>query len=176
MEISMDLKSMLNPVHRLAVGVLLTVLGIIIFAAQDSYGGVTRESCINVTAFFKECKYHSSTSDTGTRNIYLTFEDHDDADIHPSCVTPELRQDLFDLAPGTKMEFLLSEEGGVIYELKVNGQLWLDFNTAKSLIDANVRLIDYLGYVLLPAGALCVLSAVIHLIVRAAKGRKPEEE
>lgn len=166
MEIPMDLKSMANPVHRLIVGILFAVLGILCVTGQDMYSGITRESCTQVTAVFKDCKYRSTQSDHISNNIYLIFEDYDDLDIHSSCAGDELIQKLFDLEKGAVMEMLITDKN--IYELKVNGETWLDFNTAKASMEGNLRALKYVGYVFIPFGALCAVTAVIHFIVRAA--------
>lgn len=54
-------------------------LGAVCILGQDWYAGVTKESCKQVEAVFKDCKY-------------------------PSCADERLTQRLFDLQPGTKMK------------------------------------------------------------------------
>ena len=172
MTLSLDLKSMLNPVHRLVVGVIFIILGILSVTGLEWYTGTTREQCLPVTAEFKSCKFHSTQTDYRSDSIYLTFTDHDDRDIHSSCLTAELEQKLFDLKAGTKITMLVNENTNTIYELKANGETLLDFDTAKKTIDKNVTIVKYLGYVFLPFGGLCAVSAVIQFIVRAVSKPK----
>lgn len=174
MGLSFDLKSLADPKKRLVIGILFLVLGAVSILGQDWYSGVTRENCIQVEAVFEDCKYHSIEEGIDVNNIYLVFEDYgSNLDIHSSCADDRLTQKLFDLKSGTKMKLLVNEKTNEIYELEVEGELWLDFGTAKEKIDKNVTIVKYVGFVALPIGAICFITAVIDLLWKAiARGRK----
>ena len=168
MEFSLDFKSFAEPKKRLVLGILLLALGAVCILGQDWYSGVTRENCIQVETVFEECKYHSIEEGIDTNNIYLVFEDYgSNLDIHSSCADDRLTQKLFDLKSGTKMKLLVNETTNEIYELEVDGELWLDFDTSKEKIDKNVTIVKYVGFVVLPIGAICIITAVIALLWRA---------
>lgn len=168
MEISLDLKSFADPKKRLVLGILLLALGAVCILGQDWYSGVTRENCIQVEAVFEDCKYHSIDDGADVNDIYLVFEDYgSNLDIHSSCADDRLTQRLFDLQSGTKMKLLVNETTNEIYELEVDGELWLDFDRAKEKIDKNVTIVKYVGFAFLPIGAVCLITGVIALIWKA---------
>ena len=165
MEFSLDFKSFAEPKKRLVIGILFVVLGAVCIFGQGWYSGVTRENCIQVEAIFEDCKYHSIDDGIDNNNIFLVFEDYgSDLDIHPSYADDRLTQRLFDLPSGTKMKLLVNEKTNEIYELEVSDELWLDFDTAKQKIDKNLTIVKYVGFVFLPIGAICVITAIIGLL------------
>ena len=173
MVLSFDAKSIADPKKRLVMGILFLILGVVSIFGQDWYSGVTRESCTQVEAVFKDCKYYSHDGGINTNNIYLTFEDYaSNLDIHPSCADDRLTQRLYDLPSGTKMKLLINENTNNIYELEVAGDIWLDFDTAKEKIDKNVTIVKYVGFVLFPLGIICLITAVIALLWKAIVRRK----
>ena len=165
MEFSLDLKSFAEPKKRLVIGILLFALGAVCILGQDWYAGVTKESCKQVEAVFKDCKYHSVEEGRDVNDIYLVFEDYGtNLDVHPSCADERLTQRLFDLQPGAKMKLLANEKTGEIYELEVEGDIWLDFDTAKEKIDNNVMIVKYAGFAALSIGGIFFITALIALI------------
>lgn len=62
------------------------------------------------------------------------------------------------------MKLLVNEKTNEIYELEVSDELWLDFDTAKQKIDKNLTIVKYVGFVFLPIGAICVITAIIGLL------------
>jgi len=174
MEFSLDLKSIAEPKKRLVLGLLFLVLGAVCVFGQDWYSGVTRESCKYVEAVFEECKFHTLDEGKNNHDIYLVFEDYgSNLDIHSSCADDQLTQRLFDLPSGTKMNLLVNEKTNEIYELEVEGDIWLDFDTAKEKIDKNVMIVKYAGFVALPIGAICFITAVFALVWKLiGRGRK----
>ena len=76
-------------------------------------------------------------------------------------MTDELTSTLIGLEKGAKMKILHSNKTSDIYELWANGELLLDFDTAKAKIEENITFLKYFGYVLLPLGAVSFISSFI---------------
>jgi len=64
------------------------------------------------------------------------------------------------------MKLLVHEKTGIIYELKVDGETWLDFDDARNSIEKNNNIITIVGYIMLGLGAVFTISAIIPLIFR----------
>ncbi|MBQ8614516.1 MAG: hypothetical protein IJ416_09910 [Ruminiclostridium sp.] len=161
MEISLNAETLSKPWCRALIGIILIAAGIICFTFQNRYSGITRENCTAVETSFSELRTDLAT-EKSTYRIWLLFEDYDNSlDIHPSCVTDELTSTLIGLEKGAKMKILHSNKTSDIYELWANGELLLDFDTAKAKIEENITFLKYFGYVLLPLGAVSFISSFI---------------
>ena len=176
MGISIDLSSLLEPKKRLLIGILLIVLGAMAMG-RDANSGVTREDCIQVEAIFKDCKYYaSSNKGMDSNDIYLVFKDYtSNLDIHSSCADDRLTQRLFDLESGTKMRLLVNQKNLTVFELEVEGDIWLDFDTAKEKIEKNLSIVRYVGKGLGVAGIICFITAIFSLLRDVLKHKKNSE-
>lgn len=165
MEFSFDFNSLKEPKKRLLLGIILLAFGIACLAGKEWSANETRDKCVAVEATFDECKYRSGAKGTDLNSIYLTFTDYDDdLDIHSSCTGDGLIQDLMDLKSGTKMQLMVNEETRYIYDLKVLGETWLSIDDSVQKIGENMLILRYIGYVLLVAGGLFVLSFIVPLV------------
>lgn len=165
MEFSLDKQTIADPKKRFLFGVLMVVICIGCYFVANSFFGVTRESCLQVDATFDQCKSRSSQTSQGSITYYLTFEDHDNEyTIHPSCEEGHLIEDLLDLRSGAAVRLLIDESSQTIYELEVNGKLWLAFDDAKKQIEANIQLGLYIIYVCFAVGAVCIISSIISFL------------
>ena len=173
MSFSFGLRDLLDPMKRLIMGVLLIALGIFCMIGKNWYQGMERSDCAVVEATFDDCKYHSD-SDGGidVNSVYLTFDDYgSDLDIHTSCAGDELIERLMDLKSGAKMKLLVHEKTKIIYELKVNGETWLDFDDARASIEKNNNIITIVGYIMLGLGVIFAISAIIPMFfVKGSRG------
>ncbi len=173
MSFSFGLRDLLDPMKRLIMGVLLIALGIFCMIGRNWYQGMERSDCAVVEATFDDCKYRSD-GDGGidVNSVYLTFDDYSsDLDIHTSCADNELIERLMDLKSGAKMKLLVHEKTGIIYELKVNGETWLDFDDARSSIEKNNNIITIVGYIMLGLGVVFAISAIIPMFfVKGSRG------
>lgn len=177
MGFSIDLSSILEPKKRLLMGILFIVFGVIAVWGKDGNSGVTREDCIRVEAVFKDCRYYASGGDgIDTNDIYLVFEDYNsNLYLHSSCANDRLTQRLFDLKAGAKMRLLVNERTNTVYELEVEGDTWLDFDTAKEKIENNLNILGHVGKVLFVAGIICFITALFSLIRDVLKRNKNSE-
>lgn len=165
MEFSFDFNSLKEPKKRLLLGMILLVFGIACVAGKEWNAEVAKDNCVAVEATFDECKYRSGAKGTDLNSIYLTFTDYDDdLDIHSSCTDDGLIQDLMELKSGTKMQLMVNEETRCIYELKVGGKTWLSLDDAVEKIDENMLTLRNIGYVLIVAGGLFVLTFIVSLV------------
>ncbi|MBE5944323.1 MAG: hypothetical protein E7258_05330 [Lachnospiraceae bacterium] len=168
MSFSFGLRDLAAPKKRMIMGVLLIALGLFCMIGKNWYQGMERTDCVEVEATFDECKYRSD-ADGGidVNSIYLTFDDYgSDLDIHSSCTKGKLTERVMNLKSGTKMKLLVHEKTGIIYELKVDGETWLDFDDARNSIEKNNNIITIVGYIMLGLGAVFTISAIIPLIFR----------
>lgn len=148
------------------LGVLLIVLASFCIIGKNWYMNVDRADCISVEAIFDDCKYHSGNDGIDINSIYLTFDDYGpNLDIHPSCVSNILTDKLMHLKSGTKMNLKVYEKTLTAYEIKVNGETWLDFDDACKKIENNYRIISYAAYVFLAAGVIFVITFVVGLFL-----------
>ena len=165
MEFSFDFNSLKEPKKRLLLGIILLAFGIVCLAGKEWSATEARDKCVAVEATFDECKYRSGAKGTDLKSIYLTFTDYDDdLDIHSSCTGDGLIQDLMDLKSGTKMQLMVNEETRYIYDLKVLGETWLSIDDSVQKIGENMLILRNIGYVLLVAGGLFVLSFIVPLV------------
>lgn len=175
MSFSFGLKDLVDPMKRLVMGILLLALGIFCQIGKDWYQGVERSTCTEVEATFDDCKYRSVDGAVDANSIYLTFEDYSrDVDIHSSCADDELTQRLMELKSGTKMKLLVHEKNNLAYEIKVNGETWLDFDEARSEIKKNNNVITIVGYVMLGIGAVFAVSGFVPMFF--GKRRERDED
>ena len=168
MSFSFGLRDLADPKKRMIMGVLLIALGLFCMIGKNWYQGMERTDCVEVEATFDECKYRSD-ADGGidVNSIYLTFDDYgSDLDIHSSCTKGKLTERLMNLKSGTKMKLLVHEKTGIIYELKVDGETWLDFDDARNSIEKNNNIITIVGYIMLGLGAVFTISAIIPFVFR----------
>jgi len=175
MSFSFGLRDLADPMKRLVMGALLLALGIFCQIGKDWYQGVDRSTCTEVEATFDDCKYRSVDGAVDANSIYLTFEDYSrDVDVHSSCADDELTQRLMELKSGTKMKLLVHEKTNLVYEIKVNGETWLDFDEARNEIKKNNNVITIVGYVMLGIGAIFAVSGVVPMFF--GKPLKDEED
>lgn len=166
MNFSIGIRDLANPWKRLMLGVLLIVLASFCIIGKNWYMNVDRADCISVEAIFDDCKYHSGNDGIDINSIYLTFDDYGpNLDIHPSCVSNILTDKLMHLKSGTKMNLKVYEKTLTAYEIKVNGETWLDFDDACKKIENNYRIISYAAYVFLAAGVIFVITFVVGLFL-----------
>ena len=172
MSFSFGLRDLADPMKRLVMGILLLALGVFCQIGKDWYQGVDRSTCTEVEATFDDCKYRSIDGAVDANSIYLTFEDYSrDVDIHSSCADDELTQRLMELKSGTKMKLLVHEKTNLAYELKVNGEIWLDFDDARVSIEKNNNIITIVGYIMLGLGVIFAISAIIPMFfVKGSRG------
>lgn len=169
MEIPLNLKTLSNPLARLLLGIVLIIIGTLCFVGQNWYSGITRENCKEVETSLDKV-LATRINDTSSHKIELFFEDYDQSlVVHSSCSSVELMSDLLDLEKGTKMTVIHSNKNSNIYELRVNGEVWLDFDTTKAKIDENIAFLKYVGYVLIPIGAILIISAAVSAVVKKRK-------
>lgn len=169
MEFSLSAESLSRPWYRALAGVVLIVIGIAFFTLQKPNSDITREDCTEVEASLYDLRVEWS-DDGVTNGIWLIFDDYDKTlDIHSSCVTDELLSDLIDLEKGTRMKFLHSNESSNIYELWVDGEKWLDFDTTKATISGNMAIVKYVSYGLIPVGALLIISVPVMELIKKLK-------
>ncbi len=167
MSFSFRLRDLADSKKRFVMGVLLIALGLFCMIGKDWYQRVERTDCTVVEATFDDCKYRSNHDGIDVKSVYLTFVDYSsDFDIHTSCAEKEFIQRLMNLKSGTKMKLLAHEKTGIIYELKVNGETWLDFDDARSSIEKNNNTITIVGYIMLGLGAIFAISAIIPCALR----------
>lgn len=175
MGFSFGLRDLVDPKKRFFMGLLLLALGLFCHIGKDWYQGVERSTCTEVEATFDDCKYRSTDGGIDSNSIYLTFDDYSrDVDIHSSCADDKLTQRLMDLKSGAKMKFLVYEKTNLAYEIKVNGETWLDFDEARSEIKKNNNVITIVGYVMLGIGAIFAVSGVVPMFF--GKPLKDEED
>lgn len=175
MSFSFGLRDLADPMKRLVMGALLLALGIFCQIGKDWYQGVDRSTCTEVEATFDDCKYRSTDGGIDSNSIYLTFDDYSrDVDIHSSCADNKLTQRLMDLKSGAKMKLLVHEKTNLAYEIKVNGETWLDFDEARSEIKKNNNVITIVGYVMLGIGAIFAVSGIVPMFF--GKRRERDED
>ncbi len=175
MEFSLDKQTFADPKKRLLIGVLMIIICIVFFKIGVLQMGVSREECLQVEATLDECKSRSSQTDQGGFTYYLTFEDHDrEYTIHSSCDRGDLIDKLLALRSGAEIGLLVDEPTGIIYELEVNGELWLSFDDAKKQIEQNMKIGSYIVYVCMAVGAVCIISAGVSFVMGRKKGDTEE--
>ena len=173
MSFSFGLRDLVDPRKRLIMAVLLMALGLFCWIGKDWYQGVDRSDCLVVEATFDDCKYRSIDGAIDSNSIYLTFKDYShNIDLRSSCADDNLTQRLMELKSGTKMKLLVYEKTNLAYEIKVNGDTWLDFNDARDYIRKNNDLITIVGCIMLGIGAILVVSSIVSLAI----GRHNETE
>lgn len=161
MEFSLNAETLSKPWFRAVVGIILIVAGFLAVTSQSNYSGITRENCIEAEVTLYEFRVNSADVKFN-RGVWFIFDDYDRSlSLHSSCVSDKLMSDVLKLEKGTEMKVLYSEKNGTIYEMSVNGEQWLDFDTANSEIAGNIAILKYGGYVLLPVGAVLAASAFI---------------
>lgn len=166
MNFSIGVRDLANPWKRLIFGLLLIALGSFCVIGKNWYVGVDRADCISVEAIFDDCKYRSVDGGIDTNSIYLTFDDYgSNLDIHPSCASNILTDKLMHLKSGTKMNLMVYEKTLTVYEIKVNNEIWLDFDDACKKIENNYSIIGYVAYVFLAAGVLLVITFFVTLFL-----------
>ncbi len=176
MEFTLDKQTITDPKKRFFFGVVAVIVGIVFIFVSDFYSGVSRENCLQVEATFDQCKSRSSQSSQGGFTYYLTFEDHDnDYTIHPSCHRGHLIEDLLKLRSGASARLLIDENSGIIYELEVDGKIWLSFDDAKKQIDNNMQMAHYIAYAFFAMGAVCIISSGISFIFFRKKKSQENE-
>lgn len=159
MELTFNAENLSKPWFRALIGVIFILAGFFCLITQNQHSDITRENCIEAEGHLYELRT-SSNKYGGARGMWLIFEDYDmSLNIHSSCATDELTSKMLSFKKGTKMKFLHGSEDANIYELWVNDELLLDFDTAKKKIDENIAIGTYIGYVLLPAGVIFAVSA-----------------
>ncbi len=170
MYFSFDIKDLANPKKRLLLGLLLIVLAVFCIIGKNWYVSVDREDCTSVEAIFDDCKYRSGNHGIEVNSIYLTFDDYgSDLDIHPSCASNELTEQLMNLKSGTKMELMVYEKTLTVYEIKVADKIWLAFDDACKKIENNYSIIRYVAYVFLVAGIVLLISCIVSLFLNTEK-------
>ena len=173
MEFSLNKQTIADPVKRFFFGLLMVVLCIVFMYGFGFYSDVTRENCLQVEATLDKCKSRSSQTSQDGFTYYLTFKDHDiDYSIHQSCDKGHLIEDLLKLPSGTEIRLLANEPTGTIYELEVNGEIWLAFDDAKAQIGNNMQLARYIIYVCFAVGAICILSSGVSLILKKCRRKE----
>ena len=161
-----------KPWFRLIVGIILVLAGIFCLTNIDMYSGITRESCTEVEVTLYEMRVDISDGRTENQDIRLIFDDYDiNLDIHSSCMTDKLMSDMLTLEKGSKMTILHSDKNSSIYELRVNGEVWLDFETAREKIDRNITFVKYAGYVMIPVGVVFIISVAVTAIIKKGKSK-----
>lgn len=168
MSFSFGLRDLADPKKRLIMGVMFIALGVFCVIGKGWYNGIERTDCVMVDVTFDDCKYRSD-GDGGidVHNVYLTFDDYSsDLDIHSSCANDKLIEKLMNLKSGTNMKLLINDKTKTVYEIKVGGEIWLDFEDAKEAIEKNINIIQIVAYVLLVVGVVLIISATIPLIFR----------
>ena len=160
-----------SPVNRILLCILAVVLAVLSFGGNHSDGAMKREDMNRVTAVFRKCGRYGS-SGVNTNNIYLVFESGERLYIHSNCATDELTQRLFELEPGTRVEMLVDKSAGNITELRVNGEIWLAFETVQRTMNRLDRVFDWVGVVLFFAAAVLALSFPLDKILSHLKKRR----
>lgn len=169
MEFEFNAENLSKPWFRLVIGIIFVVAGI--FCFTDMYSGITRENCVEAEVTLYEMRV-DLTDTKNSRDIWLIFEDYDDSlNIHPSCVTDEFLSDMLTLKKGAKMKILHSTKNSNIYELWVNDEKWLDFDTANQKINENANLLKYAGYGLVPVGAIFIISVILTPLFQKSRNR-----
>lgn len=170
MEIPLTIENLAKPWFRAVIGVLLIVAGFFFSNSGDVYDDITRENCVAGDGTIYDLRVDSMNG-TQKRGMWIIFDDHDRSlVIHASCSSDELVSTMYKLEKEkTRLKFLYGEENGTIYELWADGKQLLDFETSKEKIDNNVVLIDYIGYVFIPLGALLVISSFIKFKKKASQ-------
>ena len=166
MEIPINAETMSKPWFRALIGIICIIAGYFCFTMPDQYSGVTRESCTEAEVVLYELRMGEMRN--GLPNgMWLIFDDYDlSLDIHSSCVTNELADAMRGLKKGTKMTILHSNSSSNIYELTINGEVLLDFDTANRKINENASLGRYIGYFLMPVGAVLIISVPVMILVK----------
>ncbi len=169
MELNFNAENLSKPWFRALVGIIFLLAGIGCHVTQDAYAEVTRESCIEAEASIYEMRL-DSLSNNMDRSIWLIFDDYEQSlTVHASCASDEVIAALRNLEKGEKVKFLHTEKNGYIYELWVNGELLFDFQTARRMIDENVAIGTMIGYILIPVGALFILSVPVIEFIKKVK-------
>lgn len=166
MELTFNVENLSKPWFRALIGIIFIVAGYFCVTSND-VSGITRESCVEAEATLYELRMDSIKGNS-KRGAWLIFDDYDASlTVHSSCATDELTDALIALKKGDKLKFLHSDT--TIYELWANGKLLLDFDTASKKISENVSLVIYMGYILIPAGVLFILSVPIAALIKKVK-------
>lgn len=161
MEFQFNAENLSKPWFRAIIGIIFIIAGFLCFTSDNVYSGVTRESCTEVEAGIYEVR-PGKIENGRHKGFWVILDDYDvSLNIHPSCVTPELTTVMLDIKKGERVKLLYTDKNSNIYELWVKGEKVLDFDTANKKIQENSSLLKYASYVLLPAGALFLISSFI---------------
>ncbi len=175
MEFEFNAKNLAKPWFRALIGVIFVVAGFFCVTSDDVFSSVTRESCIEGEGTIYDMRVDSSRVNTA-RGIWLVFNDYEQSlTIHSSCSSDELVSAMYEIKnQGTRLKFLHSEDSGTIYELWADGKQLLDFETSREKVGGNVALVRYAGYVLLPAGALFIISVPVVELIKKRKNKSDD--
>ena len=161
MEFTFNAENLSKPWFRALIGVIFIVAVFFCLTSDGVYSGITRESCIEGEGTIYDLRV-DSLNGSAKRGMWLVFDDYEQSlTIHSSCSSDELVSAMYEIKKdGTRLRFLHSE-GGTIYELWADGKQLLNFETSREKVDENIAIVKYLGYVLLPVGAVFLISSFI---------------